>query len=252
MPPKRRSQNNPTQTSLEVPLTLEAVNQLVREGVEEAIRAERERVRLEATRGPAEGPVAAPVARECTFPGFNKCGPTPFHGTESAVGLIHWFEKMESTFGISECAEGKKVKFFAATLNGRALIWWKTQVATLGIVVANGMPWAEMKKLMIDEFCLIEEVQRLEDELRNLKLRDMNIAAYTQRFNELALLCPDTVLNEKKKVELYIKGLPEIINSETTSSRSVVLNEAVRMAHALMEQEIQAKAKRVAESNKRK
>ncbi|GJW60726.1 putative reverse transcriptase domain-containing protein [Tanacetum coccineum] len=233
-------------------MTLKAVNQLVREGVEEAIRAEWERVRLEATRGPAEGPVAAPVARECTFFGFNKCGPTPFHGTEGAVGLIHWFEKMESTFGISECAEGKKVKFAAATLNGRALIWWKTQVATLGIEVANGMPWAEMKKLMIDEFCPIEEVQRLEDELRNLKLRDMNIAAYTQRFNELALLCPDAVPNEKKKVELYIKGLPEIIKGETTSSRPAVLNEAVRMAHALMEQKIQAKAERVAESNKRK
>ncbi|GKA17659.1 putative nucleotidyltransferase, ribonuclease H [Tanacetum coccineum] len=228
VPPKRRSQNNPTQTSPKVPLTLEAVNQLVREGVEEAIRAERERVRLEATRGHAEGPVAALVARECTFSGFNKCGPTPFHGTEGAVGLIHWFEKMESTFKISECAKGKKVKFATATLNGRALIWWKTQ------------------------FCPIEEVQRLEDELRNLKLRDMNIAAYTQRFNELALLCPDAVPNEKKKVELYIKGLPEIIKGETTSSRPAVLNEAVRMAHALMEQKIQAKAERVAESNKRK
>ncbi|GJW63339.1 putative reverse transcriptase domain-containing protein [Tanacetum coccineum] len=54
----------------------------------------------------------------------------------------------------------------------------------------------------------------------------MNIAAYTQRFNELALLCPDAVPNEKKKVELYIKGLPEIIKGETTSSRPVVLNEA--------------------------
>nr|GFA79051.1 putative reverse transcriptase domain-containing protein [Tanacetum cinerariifolium] len=48
--------------------------------------------------------------------------------------------------------------------------------------------------------------KRLEDELRHLKLRDMNIAAYTERFNELALLCPDAVPNEKKKVELYIKG----------------------------------------------
>ncbi|GJZ58133.1 hypothetical protein Tco_0613627 [Tanacetum coccineum] len=91
MPPKRRPQNNPTQTSPEVPLTLEAVNQLVQEGVKEAIRAERERVRLETTRGPAEGLVAASMARECTFSGFNKCGPTPFHGTKGVVGLIHWY-----------------------------------------------------------------------------------------------------------------------------------------------------------------
>nr|GEV45107.1 putative reverse transcriptase domain-containing protein [Tanacetum cinerariifolium] len=59
----------------------------------------------------------------------------------------------------------------------------------------------------------------------------MNIAAYTERFHELALLCPDVVPNEKKKVELYIKGLPEIIKGETTSTRPVTLNEAVRANH---------------------
>ncbi|GKC76695.1 putative reverse transcriptase domain-containing protein, partial [Tanacetum coccineum] len=51
-----------------------------------------------------------------------------------------------------------------------------------------------------------EEIQRLENKLRSLKLRDTNIGSYTQRFNELALLCPEAVPSEKKKVELYIKG----------------------------------------------
>nr|GFC94556.1 reverse transcriptase domain-containing protein [Tanacetum cinerariifolium] len=88
---------------------------------------------------------------------------------------------------------------------------------------------------------------RLEDELRHLKLKDMNIVAYIERFNELALLCPDAVPNEKKKVEVYIKGLPEIIKGETTSSRPVTLNEAVRMAYELMEQKIQSKNERIAE-----
>nr|GEV38467.1 putative reverse transcriptase domain-containing protein [Tanacetum cinerariifolium] len=80
----------------------------------------------------------------------------------------------------------------------------------------------------------------------------MNIVAYRERFNDLALLCPDVVPNEKKKVELYIKGLPEIIKGKTTSSRPATLNEAVRMKHALMEQKIQAKNERIAESIKRK
>nr|GFD23895.1 reverse transcriptase domain-containing protein [Tanacetum cinerariifolium] len=77
-------------------------------------------------------------------------------------------------------------------------------------------------------------------------------AAYTERFNELALLCLDVIPNKKKKVELYIKWLPEIIKGETTSSRPVTLNEAVRMAHALMEQKIQAKNERIADGLKRK
>nr|GEX36675.1 putative reverse transcriptase domain-containing protein [Tanacetum cinerariifolium] len=105
MPPKRRSQTNPQPT-----LTQEAADQLVRDGIEAAIRAERERVRMEATRagGLAGGPSAAPMAQECSFTRFIKCGPT---------------------------------------------------------------------------------------------------------LNELALLCPDDVPNEKKKVELYIKGLPENIEA---------------------------------------
>nr|GEY72815.1 retrovirus-related Pol polyprotein from transposon TNT 1-94 [Tanacetum cinerariifolium] len=186
IPPKRRSQTNPQST-----LTQEDVDQLVRDRIKATIKDERERVRMEATRagGLAGGPTAAHMARECSFIGFVKCGHTQFHGTEGVVGLVHWFEKIENTFEISECVEGKKVKFATATLHGRALTWWNSQVATLGR----------------------EEVQRLEDELRHLKLKDINIAAYTKRFNELALLCPNAVPNEKKKVELYIKGFPEII-----------------------------------------
>nr|GEX23454.1 putative reverse transcriptase domain-containing protein [Tanacetum cinerariifolium] len=178
---------------------------------------------MEATRagGPAGGPAAAPMARECSFTGFVKCGHTQFHWNEGAVELVHWFEKIENTFEISR-------------------------------EVANGRPWTEVKQMMIDEFCPTEEVQRLEDELIHLKLRDTNIAAYTKRFNELALLCPDVVPNEKKKVELYIKGLPEIIKGEITSSRPDTLSEAMRMANALMEQKIQAKNERIAEGIKRK
>nr|GEZ79704.1 putative reverse transcriptase domain-containing protein [Tanacetum cinerariifolium] len=72
------------------------------------------------------------------------------------------------------------------------------------------------------------------------------------RFNELAILCPNAVPNKKKKVELYIKGLPKIIKGETTSSRPVTLNEAVRISHELMEQKIQSKNERIAEGLKRK
>nr|GEW59353.1 hypothetical protein [Tanacetum cinerariifolium] len=96
---------------------------------------------------------------------------------EAKIGHLH------------DCTERNKVKFAAATLQGRALTWWNSQVATLGL-------------------------ERLEDERRSLKLRDTNIAAYTQRFNELVLLCPEAVPTEKKKVEAYIKGLLENINGE--------------------------------------
>ncbi|GKE32914.1 putative reverse transcriptase domain-containing protein, partial [Tanacetum coccineum] len=85
--------------------------------------------------------------------GFMKCGPTQFHGNEGAVELCRWFEKIESVFGISECAERSKVKFAAATLQGRALTWWNSQVATLGLEVVNGKSWTDMRKMMMEELC---------------------------------------------------------------------------------------------------
>ncbi|GJZ57437.1 hypothetical protein Tco_0612931 [Tanacetum coccineum] len=99
------------------------------------------------------GQDAAPVVRECTFARFMKCNPNVFHGVDGAVELRRKFEKTESVFRISECAEGKKVKFAAAILQGHALTWWNSKVATMGLETVNQMPWTEMKQLMTAEFC---------------------------------------------------------------------------------------------------
>ncbi|GKE38035.1 hypothetical protein Tco_1461440 [Tanacetum coccineum] len=114
------------------PMNQAAIDRLVAERVNAAVEAERERqanARRQGNNG-AGGQGGAPAARECTFSGFMKCNPTVFHGHEGAVELIRWFEKTEMVFGISECAEARKVKFAAATLQGRALTWWNSQVAT--------------------------------------------------------------------------------------------------------------------------
>ncbi|GJS02592.1 putative reverse transcriptase domain-containing protein [Tanacetum coccineum] len=152
---------------------------------------------------------------------------------------------------ISECAEGKKVKFAAATLEGPTLTWWKTKVATLGLEIVNQIPWTEMKQLMTAEFCPIEEIQRMEHELWNLRVKEYDIVAYTQRFNELALMCPRMVEPERVKVDAYIRGLTDNIKSEVTSSKPADLNEAVRMTHKLMEQKSQARNERILEGHTR-
>ncbi|GJS11120.1 putative reverse transcriptase domain-containing protein [Tanacetum coccineum] len=114
------------------------------------------------------------------------------------------------------------------------------------------MPWTEMKQLMTVEFCSIEEIQRIEHELWNLKVKEYDIVAYTHRFNELALMCPRMVKPERVKVDAYIRGLTDNIKGEVTSSKPADLNEAVRMAHKLMEQKSQARNERILEGKKRK
>ncbi|GKA25539.1 putative reverse transcriptase domain-containing protein [Tanacetum coccineum] len=237
-------------------MTQAAMHRLIKESVDAAIAAERERqakVRNDASRsGPVRGQDTAPVVRECTFAGFMKCNPTVFRGVEGAVELRRWYEKIESVFGISECAEGKKVRFVAATLEGSALTWWNSKISTLGLEIVNQMPWTEMKQLMTVEFCPIEEIQRMEHELWSLKVKEYDIVAYTQRFNELALMCLRMVEPERVKVDPYIRGLTDNIKGELTSSKPANLNEAVPMAYKLMEQKSQARNERILEGKKRK
>ncbi|GJR79410.1 putative reverse transcriptase domain-containing protein [Tanacetum coccineum] len=195
---------------------------------------------------------AAPEITGCTYITFMKCDPQPFKGTEGAVGLCQWFEKLESVFRISDCKERDKVKFATATLQGRALTWWNGRIASMGIDAANGTPWTEVRKWMTEEFCPRSVLQRLEQELYNLKLKGTDIDGYTNRFHELALLCPRMVEPEQVKVEQYIRGLSKNIRGDVTSSRPAGIDEAVRMAYQLMGQIIQDKTDEVSEGEKRK
>ncbi|GKC41836.1 hypothetical protein Tco_1059558 [Tanacetum coccineum] len=215
------------------PLTQVVIHRMIKGSVDAAIVAERARHANASNEAKGSrlvrGQDATPAVHECTFAGFMKCNPTVFPDVEGAVELRRWFEKIESVFEISECAEGKKVKFAAATLKGHALTWWNSKIPTI-----------------------VEEIQRMEHELWNLKVKEYNIVAYTQRSNELALMCPRLVEPERVKVDAYIRGLTENIKGEVTSSKPSNQNEAVCMAYKLMEQKSQARDERILEGKKRK
>ncbi|GJY93535.1 putative reverse transcriptase domain-containing protein [Tanacetum coccineum] len=161
-------------------------------------------------------------------------------------------DKLGELLSLEDGLRKQKVKFFAATLRGPALTWWNSKVVILGLDVANQMGWTKMKKLMTAECCPAEELQRMENELWNLKVKEYNMVAYTQRFNKLALMCPRMVKPESVKIDAYIRGLSDNIEGEVTSSNPTNLNEAVCMAHKLMEQKLQARNERILEGNKQK
>nr|GFB32095.1 hypothetical protein [Tanacetum cinerariifolium] len=72
----------------------------------------------------------------------------------------------------------------------------RERVATLGIEVVTRKTWAEMKVMTTEEFFPPEEIQRMEGELWNLRVKEMDISSYTTRFNELVILCPGMVPTE--------------------------------------------------------
>ncbi|GJU03197.1 ankyrin repeat-containing protein [Tanacetum coccineum] len=110
-----------------------------------------------------------------------------------------------------------------------ALTWWNRNVQTLGLANANQIPWSNVKTMMTTEYCPATEIQRMEQELLTLTLKGDDIEAYSNRFHELVLMCPELVSNERKKIEKYIRGFLERIKGNITSSKPVTLHEAINI-----------------------
>nr|GEV63319.1 reverse transcriptase domain-containing protein [Tanacetum cinerariifolium] len=64
------------------------------------------------------------VAKRGNYKEFISCQPFYLNGTEGVIGLIRWFERTESVFSRSNCAEENKVTFATGTLTDDALSWW--------------------------------------------------------------------------------------------------------------------------------
>ncbi|GJS03345.1 hypothetical protein Tco_0319853 [Tanacetum coccineum] len=111
MPPKR------TSTSETPAITLDAIRQLTAD--------------LTGT----------PAVKTGNYKEFISCQPFCFNGTEGAVGLIRWFERTESVFSRSRCAEENKVTFSTGTLTDDALSWWNAYAQPMGIEQANRTTW---------------------------------------------------------------------------------------------------------------
>ncbi|GJU21238.1 reverse transcriptase domain-containing protein [Tanacetum coccineum] len=169
-------------------------------------------------------------ARVCSYVDFMKCQPLNFKGTEGVVGLSQWLKKMESVFHISDCAIDNQVKFATCTLLGAALTWWNGHVRTLGHDAAYAM------KKLTDKYCPKGKIKKLEIELWNLRVRGNDVAAYTQHFQELALMCTKSLADETKKVDKYISGILDNIHRNVMSARPKTLDDAIKLANELMDQ----------------
>ncbi|GJR07696.1 putative reverse transcriptase domain-containing protein [Tanacetum coccineum] len=175
------------------------------------------------------------VARECTYQDFMKCQPLNFKGTEGVVGLIRWSEKMEIVFHISNCLERYQVKYATCTLLDSALIWWNSHKRTVGTDAVYTLSWRELSKLMTEVNCPRNKIQKMETELWNLTVKNNDMATYTQRFQELTMMCTKMVPEEEDRVEKFIGGLPNNIQGNVIDAEPTRLQDAVRIANNLMD-----------------
>ncbi|GJW84764.1 hypothetical protein Tco_0157909 [Tanacetum coccineum] len=130
--------------------------------------------------------------------------------TSSSVGGVEHTVRSCSYKEFLTCKpQNCQVKYATCTLLDGALIWWNAYVQSVGLDAANETTWTESKQIMTEEYC--------------------------PRNEEVALLCPTMVTPEYKKIERYIWGLPDDIQGNVTSSKPTKIQEAIRIAHDLMD-----------------
>ncbi|GJZ33032.1 putative reverse transcriptase domain-containing protein [Tanacetum coccineum] len=82
-------------------------------------------------------------------------------------------------------------------------------------------------------------------------LLDNALMCYTQRFQELALMCGRMFPEESDEVEKYIGGLPDMIQGSLMATKTKTMKDTIEFATELMDQKIRTFADRQAK-NKRK
>nr|KAJ0201125.1 hypothetical protein LSAT_V11C600321180 [Lactuca sativa] len=93
----------------------------------------------------------------------------------------------------------KEFMFAACTFKDVTMSWWNAK--PMGVRTSNSISWDDLNKLLTEEYYPKEEMQKLEQELWNLTMQDIDIAAYTGRFSDLSIFFPSFVTPKYKKLE---------------------------------------------------
>nr|GEV94590.1 putative reverse transcriptase domain-containing protein [Tanacetum cinerariifolium] len=78
-----------------------------------------------------------------------------------------------------------------------------------------------------------------------------NLTAYTQRFQELILLCTRMVPDEDDRVERFIGGLPDNIQGNVIAANLARLQDSIRIANQMMDKKLQGYSARSTEKKTR-
>ncbi|GKF34381.1 reverse transcriptase domain-containing protein, partial [Tanacetum coccineum] len=94
-------------------------------------------------------------------------------------------------------------------------------------------------------------IKKLEIKLWNLQVKGSDVASYTLRFQELALMCGRMFPKESDKVERYVGGLPDMIQGNVMSYQPKTLEKAIEFANDQMDQKVLTISERQAEQKRK-
>nr|GEX20030.1 putative reverse transcriptase domain-containing protein [Tanacetum cinerariifolium] len=162
-----------------------------------------------------------------------------------------WAFSMDRSLAIIAHVKTLKTQVTALTTQTTSLQTQLTMALRRIEDVAYAMLWAALKRMITDKYCPRGEIQKLEYEYWNLKVKGVDLLNYNHRLQELALMCDRMFLEESTKVERYIGGLPDMIHGSVKASKPQSMQEVIEFATEMMDKKMLTYAERQAE-HKRK
>ncbi|GJZ16163.1 putative reverse transcriptase domain-containing protein, partial [Tanacetum coccineum] len=103
------------------------------------------------------------------------------------------------------------------------------------------------------KWCEMENGYKCEsnENLENLTVKNNDLTAYTQRFQELTMMCTKMVPEEEDRVEKFIGGLPDNIQGNVIAAEPTRLQDAVQIANNLMDKKLKGYAVKNTENKRR-
>nr|GEU70745.1 putative reverse transcriptase domain-containing protein [Tanacetum cinerariifolium] len=136
--------------------------------------------------------------------------PMSFQGTEEVVGLTRW-----------KCLD---------------MVELPHEGCWTGCFLCNAM--GGFKRMITDKYCPMGEIQKLESEYWNLKVKGIDLFNYNHPFQELALMCDRMFPEESAKLERYIGGPPDMIHGSVKASKPQSMQEAIEFATEMMDKKM--------------
>ncbi|GKE47510.1 hypothetical protein Tco_1478768, partial [Tanacetum coccineum] len=105
--------------------------------------------------------------------------------------------------------------------------------------------------MMIVKYYPRGEIKKFEIDLWNLKVKSTDVASYTLRFQELALMCGRMFHKESEEVEKYVGGLPDMIRGNVMSYQPKTMEKVIEFANDQMDQKVLTITERQAEQRRK-
>jgi hypothetical protein len=146
-----------------------------------------------------------------------------------------WLLGMRKYFQLHNYSSRVEGRIDIYQLKGKVFMWWD-QLVQVNHIKYKSVTWREFKKYFEKKYLTKRYYDKKMKEFFELKLRSMTIDEYERRFLEL-LKYVSFIKDETVKIQRYLNGLPSFISDKIQYDDPKTLEETIRRAKFLYDQQ---------------